>query len=144
MALEMFFPGYWDPGLPAPWGGHRNQLRCRRRTFPRQRRNRSATRYRERKCSSGDKTDCHDAWSQADALRLDAHSWRALTVQDPVVAELRILCRDEVALIEERTALANQLQQALHEYDPTALEAFDDCSQWGRGPLWKHSHPRKR
>jgi transposase len=86
----------------------------------------NAKRYRERKCSSGDKTDRHDAWSQADALRLDGHGWRALTVQDPVVAELRILCRDEVALIEERTALVNQLQQALHEYYPTALEAFDD------------------
>jgi len=47
-------------------------------------------------------------------------------VQDPLVAELRILCRDEMALIEERTALANQLQQALQEYYPTALEAFED------------------
>lgn len=80
---------------------------------------------------SGDKTDRHDAWSQADALRLDGHGWRALTVQDPVVAELRLLCRDEVALIEERTALVNQLQQALHEYYPTALEAFDDWTATG-------------
>jgi len=86
----------------------------------------NAKRYRERKCSSGDKNDRHDAWSQADALRLDGHGWRALTVQDPMVAELRLLCRDEVALIAERTALINQLQQALHDYYPTALEAFDD------------------
>jgi transposase len=42
------------------------------------------------------------------------------------VAELRLLCRDEVALIEERTALINQLQSALHEYYPAALEAFED------------------
>jgi hypothetical protein len=34
--------------------------------------------------------------------------------------------RDEVALIEERTALINQLQSALHEYYPAALEAFED------------------
>jgi transposase len=92
---------------------------------------RNAKRYRERKCSSGDKTDRQDAWSLADALRLDGHGWRALTVQDPVVAELRILCRDEVALIEERTALVNQLQQALHEYYPTALEAFGDWTSVG-------------
>ena len=92
---------------------------------------RNAKRYRERKCSSGDKTDRQDAWSLADALRLDGHGWRALTVQDPVVAELRILCRDEVALIGERTALVNQLQQALHEYYPTALEAFDDWTSMG-------------
>jgi hypothetical protein len=36
------------------------------------------------------------------------------------------LCRDEVALIEQRTALVNQLPQALYEYYPAALEAFDD------------------
>jgi transposase len=91
----------------------------------------NAKRYRERKISSGNKTDRHDAWALADALRLDGHAWRALSVQDPLIAELRILCRDEVALIEERTALINQLQQALHEYYPTALEAFDDWTIMG-------------
>jgi hypothetical protein len=39
---------------------------------------------------------------------------------------LRALCRDEIALIEQRTALVNQLQAALREYYPAALEAFDD------------------
>lgn len=86
----------------------------------------NAKRYRERKSASGNKTDRHDAWALADALRLDGHGWRPLAARDPVVAELRILSRDEVALIEERTALVNQLQQALHEYYPSALEAFDD------------------
>ena len=86
----------------------------------------NAKRYRERKTSAGNKTDRLDAWALADALRTDGHAWRQLALQDPVVAELRLLCRDEVALIEERTALVNQLQQALLEYYPTALEAFDD------------------
>jgi len=86
----------------------------------------NAKRYRERKCSSGNKTDRHDAWALADALRLDGTGWRPLRRTDPIVSELRILCRDEVSLIEERTALINQLQQALHEYYPTALEAFDE------------------
>jgi transposase len=40
------------------------------------------------------------------------------------------LCRDEVTLIAQRTALINQLQQALAEYYPAALEAFED---------WTHS-----
>jgi transposase len=93
----------------------------------------NAKRYRERKCSSGNKTDRHDAWALADALRMDGQDWRALGAQDPIVAELRILCRDEVALIEERTALLCQLQQALHEYYPTALEAFDD---WSAPSAW--------
>lgn len=91
----------------------------------------NAKRYRERKISSGNKTDRQDAWALADALRLDGHTWRPLAPQDPLIAELRILCRDEVALIEERTALINQLQQALHEYYPTALEAFDDWTVSG-------------
>lgn len=86
----------------------------------------NAKRYRERQCSSGNKTDRHDAWALADALRMDGHAWRTLAPADPILAEPRILSRDEVALIEERTALVNQLQQALHEYYPTALEAFDD------------------
>ena len=91
----------------------------------------SAKRYRERKCCSGNKTDRHDAWALADALRMDGHPWRTLSAQDPLIAELRILCRDEIALIEERTALINQLQQALHEYYPTALEAFEDWTSPG-------------
>jgi Transposase IS116/IS110/IS902 family len=41
---------------------------------------------------------------------------------------LRLLCGDEVLLMEERTALVNQLQSALHEYSPAALEAFEEWS----------------
>jgi transposase len=89
----------------------------------------SAQRYRERKHPSGTKTDRHDAWALADALRTDGHAWRALGAKDPIVEELRILCRDEVALIEERTALINQLRQALREYYPTALEAFEEWTE---------------
>jgi transposase len=73
----------------------------------------SARRYRERKRPSGSKTDRIDAWSLADALRMDGHGWRPLQPVDPLLSELRQLCRDEIALIEERTALINQLQHAL-------------------------------
>ena len=88
-----------------------------------------AQRYRERKAPSGVKDDALDAWSLADALRVDGHTWRALPPEDPLLAELRLLCRDEVALIEQRTALINQLQAALREYYPAALDAFDDFTQ---------------
>jgi len=93
----------------------------------------SAKNYRGRKVPSGNKTDRVDAWSLADALRVDGHGWRALGKEDPLIAELRLLCRDEVALIEERTALINQLQSALQEYYPAALEAFDD---WTLPSAW--------
>jgi transposase len=86
----------------------------------------AAVRYRERKVPSGTKTDRHDAWSLADALRTDGHGWRPLQVQDEATATLRALCRDEIGLIEQRTALVNQLMAALREYYPAALTAFED------------------
>jgi transposase len=85
----------------------------------------AAQRYRDRKNVSGCKTDRLDAWSFGDGLRTDGHGWRALTPEDAVTQELRILCRDEVALIGQRTALVNQLIAALREYYPAALAAFD-------------------
>lgn len=94
----------------------------------------AAQRYRERKVPSGTKTDYLDAWGLADALRIDGQGWKVLHPMDPQTQQLRLLCRDEVALIEQRTALVNQLQQALLEYYPAALEAFDD---WTRPSTWE-------
>ena len=64
----------------------------------------SAQAYRERKAPSGVKDDQLDAWSFADALRVDGQNWKALRPEDPLIKELRLLCRDEVSLIEQRTA----------------------------------------
>ena len=86
----------------------------------------AAQRYRDRKAPSGGRNDRLDAWSFADGLRTDGHAWRPLNPDDPLTQEIRLTCRDEVRLIEQRTALVNQLQDALHEYYPAALEAFDD------------------
>ena len=93
----------------------------------------SARRYRERHAPSGNKTDRIDAWSLADALRLDGAAWRPLAPEDPLIQQLRLLCRDEVTLIAQRTALINQLQQALYEYYPAAREAFED---WTLPSAW--------
>jgi transposase len=86
----------------------------------------AAKAYRARKAPSGNKTDQLDTWAMADALRTDGHAWRRLVEQDEATATLRALCRDEISLIEQRTLLVNQLQAALREYYPAALEAFDD------------------
>jgi transposase len=88
----------------------------------------SAQAYRERKAPSGVKDDHLDAWSFADACRVDGQHWKPLRPEDPLIKELRLLCRDEVTFIEQRTALINQLRHALAEYYPTALEAFTDWS----------------
>lgn len=93
----------------------------------------AAERYRDRKAPGGGKSDPLDSWSFADALRTDGHGWRPLRPEDPTTQELRILCRDEVKLIEQRTALVLQLKEALHEYYPAALEAFDD---WTAPTTW--------
>jgi len=34
-------------------------------------------------------------------LRLDGHGWKVLVAEDPLIEELRLLCRDEIALIEQ-------------------------------------------
>jgi transposase len=94
----------------------------------------AAQSYRERKAPTGTKTDHLDAWGLADALRVDGHGWKALQPMDSLTQQLRLLCRDEVTLIEQRTALVNQLQQALAEYYPAALQAFDD---WTDGFTWE-------
>jgi transposase len=93
----------------------------------------AAARYRERKAPSGTKSDRHDTWAMADALRTDGHAWRVLRPQDEATAILRALCRDEISLIEQRTLLVNQLQAGLREYYPAALEAFDD---WTLPSTW--------
>jgi transposase len=95
---------------------------------------RSAKAYRQRKAPSGAKNDLLDAWSLAEALRTDGQQWKALALQDPHLQELRLLCRDEVALIEQRTALILQLEQALAEYYAVALQAFDD---WTTESSWE-------
>ncbi len=56
-----------------------------------------------------------------------------LKPDDPLTVELRLLCRDEITLIEQRTALVCQLKAALGQYYPVALEAFDD---WTLRSAW--------
>jgi transposase len=93
----------------------------------------AAQRYRERKCPSGNKTDRIDAWSLADALRTDGQGWVQLIAQDEPTMTLRLICRDENVFIEQRTAMVNQLQAALLEYYPLALESFED---WTKPFAW--------
>ena len=85
----------------------------------------AAVQYRKRKAPSGAKDDELDAWSLADALRVDGAQWKRLEPDDPRTIELRLLCRDEITLTEQRTALVNQLIATLREYYPVALQAFE-------------------
>ena len=91
----------------------------------------AAQRYRERKNTAGCRDDRLDALRFGDALRTDGHAWRRLKPDDPLTQELRLLCRDEMGLIAQRTALVNQLRAALREYYPAALAAFEDWTSEG-------------
>ena len=103
---------------------------------------RSSKSYRTRKQPSGTKTDQIDCWALADASAFGRRKLACADYAGAVGTTLRLLCRDEVTLIEQRTALVNQLQQALYEYYPAALEAFDDWCHRQPGPLWKFPTPQ--
>jgi len=49
---------------------------------------RSAKWYRQHKVRSGNKWDNIDAWSLADALRLDDAHWKQLAPQDPLTKDV--------------------------------------------------------
>jgi transposase len=79
------------------------------------------------------KSDPTDARVLADGLRHHHAHLRPLLPDDPLTRELAMLCADECALIGQRTALVNQLQAALKEYYPSALEWFSD---WTSPTAW--------
>lgn len=79
------------------------------------------------------KSDAFDALVLADGLRHRRALLRPLTPGDVRARELALLCADEVRLIQDRTALVNQMRAALKEYHPTALEWFAD---WTSPAAW--------
>jgi hypothetical protein len=72
----------------------------------------------------------------ADALRTDRHCFRRLTVEDPVVIELREWSRMAEDLSQERNRLANRVREQLWRYYPQALELGDDLAAAWFLDLW--------
>lgn len=72
------------------------------------------------------KSDQADAYALAEGIRLFHQRQRPLAAEDPIIRELRLLCRDEVTLIQERTELLNRWQATLKEFYPLVLEWFSD------------------
>lgn len=93
----------------------------------------AASRYRDRLAPSGTKDDLLDARSFGNALRTDGHRWRRMEPEAPLTQQIRLICRDENSLIEQRTALVCALREAMHEYYPVALKAFED---WTTPSTW--------
>ena len=82
-----------------------------------------------RRSASGAKTDTIDAYLLAKTGRADFADLHRLTPDSAKVAELKLLTRDQDALIQTQTRLVNQLTACLKAYYPVALELFSKVQQ---------------
>jgi transposase len=78
---------------------------------------------------SGAKTDTIDAYLLARKGRSDLGELRRLAPDSPLVQELKLLTRDQDALVQTQTRLVNQLTACLKSYFPTALALFKKLQQ---------------
>jgi transposase len=85
-------------------------------------------RYRERHGVSGAKSDAGDAHTLADMVRTDRHQLRPVAGDSAQVEAVKVLTRAHKTLIWERTRHTLRLRQALREFFPAALAAFDDLA----------------
>jgi transposase len=82
-----------------------------------------------RRGASGAKTDTIDAYLLAKTGRADLADLHRLTPDSEKMTELKLLTRDQDALIHMQTRLVNQLTACLKAYYPVALELFTKLHQ---------------
>jgi Transposase len=78
--------------------------------------------FRDRFTVAGAKDDSRDARVLADSLRTDRPAFRQVSVDDPVIVELREWSRIADDLQQERNRLANRVREQLWRYYPQMLE----------------------
>ncbi len=78
---------------------------------------------------AGAKTDAIDAYLLARTGRSDLADLRRLKPDTALIAELKVLTRDQDTLIQSQTRLVNQLTACLKAYYPVALELFAKLHQ---------------
>ncbi len=88
----------------------------------------STSRYRERRSTSGAKSDPGDAKVLAELARLDGHNHQPIAGDSELVDAIKVLARAHQSLIWTRQRQVNQLRSTLREFFPAALEAFEDLS----------------
>jgi len=86
----------------------------------------AASRYRERHTTSRAKSDRGDAKMLADLVRTDRHNHRPLEPDSQLLEAVKVLARSHQSLIWTRQRQLNQLRNALREFYPGALAAFDE------------------
>ena len=88
----------------------------------------AVARYRDRHHVSGAKSDASDAKLLADLVRTDRHNQRLIAGDSPEAEAIKVLARAHQSLIWTRNRHTNALRNALREYYPAALEAFEDLA----------------
>jgi len=86
----------------------------------------ASSRYRDRHTTSRAKSDAGDARVLADLVRTDRHKHRPLAGDSPLAEAVQILARAHQGLVWTRQRQVNQLRNALREFYPGALAAFED------------------
>jgi transposase len=94
-------------------------------------------RFRDRFTVAGAKDDSRDAQVLASSLRSDRPAFRRLSVDDPLVIELREWTRIHAELTQERSRLANRVRDQLWRYYPQARELSDDLAADWFLDLWQ-------
>jgi transposase len=82
-----------------------------------------------KRAPSGAKTDLIDAYLLAKHGRSELADLRRLEPDSPLIAELKVLTRDQESLIQSQTRLVNQLTACLKAYYPVALKLFSKLQQ---------------
>jgi transposase len=94
-------------------------------------------RFRDRFSPAGAKDDSRDAYVLGHSLRTDRHAFRPLTVDQPLVIELREWSRMRDELQQEQSRLGNRLRDQLWRYYPQARELADDLTSDWFLDLWQ-------
>jgi transposase len=89
---------------------------------------RQVARYRERHGVSGAKSDPGDSHTLADMVRTDRHQLRPIAGDTPQAEAVKVVTRAHKTLIWERNRHTLRLRQALLDFFPAALDAFDDLT----------------
>jgi len=82
-----------------------------------------------KRAASGAKTDSIDAYLLAKTGRADLADLHRLIPDSEKIAELKLLTRDQDALVQMQTRLINQLTACLKTYYPVALDLFGKLQQ---------------
>lgn len=94
-------------------------------------------RFRDRFTIAGAKDDSRDAHVLGHSLRTDRQAFRRISVDDPLVIELREWSRMHEELTQERTRLTNRVRDQLWRYYPQARELSEDLAADWFLDLWQ-------